>query len=268
MDVSCMCGPKMTRVPSTSSSRTRWRGSRGGGDGWCQGVEPSCWADWWSWDPPTDDGPPAGDVISRNTVLAAWSKSAGVRPGESPSAGEGRSTEEEEGASSVGGIRPRTKALPTFGRGSKRRPILANRSEREQKKPHGGRSPSAIKKTGRVISRTTQPIAAHFREYAAQHTARMGTPHGTEGRKRDTLSRNGSNRGHRNPICRHSRNGVLFGVGPAPPGGGGLPRLEGTPKTILLRSMKEGAYHSKSWSIGRYVPPPTYAHACRWRRPG
>jgi hypothetical protein len=42
-----------------------------------------------------DDGPPAGDVISRNTVLAAWSKSAGVRPGESPSAGGGRSTEEE-----------------------------------------------------------------------------------------------------------------------------------------------------------------------------
>ena len=36
----------------------------------------------------SDDGP-RPDVISYNTVLAAWSKIAGVRPGESPSAGEG-----------------------------------------------------------------------------------------------------------------------------------------------------------------------------------
>jgi pentatricopeptide repeat protein len=37
----------------------------------------------------SDDDGPRPDVISYNTVLAAWSKSAGVRPGESPSAGEG-----------------------------------------------------------------------------------------------------------------------------------------------------------------------------------
>ena len=35
----------------------------------------------------SDDDGPRPDVISYNTVLAAWSKSAGVRPGESPSAG-------------------------------------------------------------------------------------------------------------------------------------------------------------------------------------
>jgi hypothetical protein len=37
----------------------------------------------------SDDDGPRPDVISYNTVLAAWSKIAGVRPGESPSAGEG-----------------------------------------------------------------------------------------------------------------------------------------------------------------------------------
>ena len=37
----------------------------------------------------SDDDGPRPDVISYNTVLAAWSKSAGVRPGELPLAGEG-----------------------------------------------------------------------------------------------------------------------------------------------------------------------------------
>jgi hypothetical protein len=56
VDVSCMCGPN-TRTFNVVP-RTRWRGSRGGRR-WCQGRA-SCWADWWSWDPPTTMVPRPG----------------------------------------------------------------------------------------------------------------------------------------------------------------------------------------------------------------
>jgi hypothetical protein len=199
-------------------------------------------------------------IIATIRSLAAWSKRAPgvVRPGESPSAGGG----------GRGGAQKRKgrRRSGEFGRARKRYRLLdEDRSggrylqigRRESKKPHGGRSPLRSKNWTYHLSYNATH-RRHFRENAAQHTARMGTPTARKGRKRDTLSRNGSNRGHRNPICRHSRNGVLFGVGPAPRGGvcPASRHAENNP----LRSM-EGAYHRKLVD-GRYVLP-TYAHACR-----
>ena len=183
----------------------------------------------------SDDDGPRPDVISYNTVLAAWSKIAGVRPGESPSAGEGGAQKRK----GVVGEFAAHEALRLLDE------IEGRYLQSLERKTHG-RS-LAVKPD--VISYNTT-IAAFAN--AAQH-CEDGTPnaHGTEG-GRDTLPNDRI--GHRTRCLQLQWR--TFGVGPLLGGSAPLEARRNNPP------VDEGAYHSKLVD-GRYRLRP-----CRWRAQG
>ena len=169
----------------------------------------------------SDDDGPRPDVISYNTVLAAWSKSAGVRPGESPSAGEGGA---QKRTAPLSGNSPRTRRCDFWTRSK------ADTCNRSRAKPTVVPS-----RSNRTSSRITQP-SPHSR--MPRSTARMERQTPTARKAEEILSR--MIESGIEPDA-YSYNGVLLAWARS---SGGLPAARHA--ETILRSMKEPTI--VSWS--------------------